>query len=571
MNEIRRQLTRCTLATALFIAVLPAASAHTASVKPIRSNHAPIAVEEVPGTALLYQFVESPTKENETEWVYFDGNYPVRICGPTHCVVANTAFFFFNHGGFHDGDVRRTLYRKSRITWTDYIDEAPVTFELALDGADPTSGYTLPSNPVGGKTDDDSTNEASLTVPQMSFSYSDVVPSKIYNVLACLNKPRFDEDFTLSKFRTATYAISDNGVQVQQGALDSGNLVHNWWELRGGNYNSLWCEDEGSLPFPYLNFGELEPGHVYQLTFALSGPTTDPIVGTLDFVTPGGCPTSNVPSPDATKAATNTGSTFPINYAFIDTNSNFQGYIERPSIDEFYWRAKAKKAFAPAVSAGRFAPVYASWSKTRPFFTQTGRITGVNDTWKYIREIDDWAQIMAEARPITVESILDRTVYSDCRPDQVRIEMSPLQVGLENPACKVQYEQVVPTGVGTCVLRTEIRRVGVSKRGVTGSAAPTTLLIPYNFSSVGKFVVTKPIILKTSRSLRATSLARLARLKVSKSSTIAVKVSGSSRKMCSFGGETLHALRAGTCRVTVTVRPLRGKVTSKALAIQIRR
>jgi hypothetical protein len=81
-------------------------------------------------------------------------------------------------------------------------------------------------------------------------------------------------------------------------------------------------------------------------------------------------------------------------------------------------------------------------------------------------------------------------------------------------------------------------------------------------------VVVKPIVTK-SKSATAKSIATFAKLKVLSTSKVSLKVAASSKKFCKVSGTTLKGLKAGSCKVTVTVTPKKGTATSKTVTLKI--
>ena len=75
--------------------------------------------------------------------------------------------------------------------------------------------------------------------------------------------------------------------------------------------------------------------------------------------------------------------------------------------------------------------------------------------------------------------------------------------------------------------------------------------------------------LTTSRSASAKSLAAYAKLKVVSTSKVSLKVAASSSRVCKVTGTTLKGLRAGSCKVTVTVKPKKGKTASKTVILEV--
>jgi hypothetical protein len=75
--------------------------------------------------------------------------------------------------------------------------------------------------------------------------------------------------------------------------------------------------------------------------------------------------------------------------------------------------------------------------------------------------------------------------------------------------------------------------------------------------------------LTMKKSASARSIAVFAKIKVPSTSKATLKVVGSSAKFCKVSGATLRGLRTGSCRVTVTVTPKKGRATSKTVTLKV--
>lgn len=88
-------------------------------------------------------------------------------------------------------------------------------------------------------------------------------------------------------------------------------------------------------------------------------------------------------------------------------------------------------------------------------------------------------------------------------------------------------------------------------------------------SGVTGVVVDGSSLLKVSKSATARSIAKFAKFKVPATSKVSLKVVPSSSKVCKVVGASLKGLKAGSCKVTVTVKPRTGKSTSKTIALKV--
>jgi hypothetical protein len=72
-----------------------------------------------------------------------------------------------------------------------------------------------------------------------------------------------------------------------------------------------------------------------------------------------------------------------------------------------------------------------------------------------------------------------------------------------------------------------------------------------------------------SKVASAKSIAAFAKLKVLSTSKVKLKIVASSAKFCRVFGTTLKGLKAGSCKVTVTVTPKKGRATSKTVTLKV--
>lgn len=75
--------------------------------------------------------------------------------------------------------------------------------------------------------------------------------------------------------------------------------------------------------------------------------------------------------------------------------------------------------------------------------------------------------------------------------------------------------------------------------------------------------------LSSRKSASAASIAAFAKLKVASTSKVSLRVVSNSSKFCRVSGASLKGLKAGSCKVTVTVKPKKGKVVSKTVTLKV--
>jgi hypothetical protein len=94
---------------------------------------------------------------------------------------------------------------------------------------------------------------------------------------------------------------------------------------------------------------------------------------------------------------------------------------------------------------------------------------------------------------------------------------------------------------------------------VSGTVTTPTVTTP---------TVTTPTV-TTKKAATAKSIATYAKLVVLSTSKVSLKVVSSYAKYCKVSGTTLKGVKAGTCKVTVTVTPKKGKATSKSVTLKV--
>ena len=72
-----------------------------------------------------------------------------------------------------------------------------------------------------------------------------------------------------------------------------------------------------------------------------------------------------------------------------------------------------------------------------------------------------------------------------------------------------------------------------------------------------------------SKSATAKSIAIFAKIPVLSTSKVSLKVVSGYTKFCKVSGTTLKGLKAGTCKVTVTVTPKKGKAIPKTVTLKV--
>ena len=109
----------------------------------------------------------------------------------------------------------------------------------------------------------------------------------------------------------------------------------------------------------------------------------------------------------------------------------------------------------------------------------------------------------------------------------------------------------------------------VSPRTSTATPTSDTLKPPgvVAIGSTSTSVTTPKVTL--SKPVSTKSIAAFAKLKVLSTSKVSLKVIASSSKYCKVSGTTLKGVKTGSCKVTVTVTPKKGRATSKTVTLKV--
>ena len=88
---------------------------------------------------------------------------------------------------------------------------------------------------------------------------------------------------------------------------------------------------------------------------------------------------------------------------------------------------------------------------------------------------------------------------------------------------------------------------------------------------VGSETSTAPqgISVRVARTISGKSLASFAKLTIAKGAKITVKVLPTSSKICKAVGTTIRGIKAGTCKVSVSVAPAKGRSKSKTISLKV--
>jgi YVTN family beta-propeller protein len=130
--------------------------------------------------------------------------------------------------------------------------------------------------------------------------------------------------------------------------------------------------------------------------------------------------------------------------------------------------------------------------------------------------------------------------------------------------------------LGLAVSSASVRKLGTSSIEIRVSDKAGNWSA-YNALSVSGVVTTPTVSVPTmttptvsiKKAASAKSIAAFAKLKVLSTSKVSLKVVASYAKFCKVSGSSLKGVKAGTCKVTVTVTPKKGKAASKTVTLKV--
>jgi uncharacterized protein YaiE (UPF0345 family) len=156
--------------------------------------------------------------------------------------------------------------------------------------------------------------------------------------------------------------------------------------------------------------------------------------------------------------------------------------------------------------------------------------------------------------------------------DKVEIKNGATSVTKDYNAKIVVSEREIGFSVSSASIRklsASSVQIRVSDRAGNWSGYVTLPLVKATASpsSAAPIAAAPKVTMKKSASAR--SIAAFAKIKVPSTSKVTLKVVTSSAKFCKVSGAALRGLKAGSCRVIVTVTPKKGKATSKTVSLKV--
>ena len=126
--------------------------------------------------------------------------------------------------------------------------------------------------------------------------------------------------------------------------------------------------------------------------------------------------------------------------------------------------------------------------------------------------------------------------------------------------------------VTTVAPLTTVAPVTTTVAPVATTEAPVTVvstLPPLTYSTQASAKISVAPALSLKKPVTNKSIVTYSKLVVASTSKVVVKVSPTSAKYCKMVGTSVKALKAGSCKVTVTVTPKKGKPTTKTVTLKV--
>lgn len=205
--------------------------------------------------------------------------------------------------------------------------------------------------------------------------------------------------------------------------------------------------------------------------------------------------------------------------------------------------------------------------------------SGIDNTKTYSDDIilDTTAPTISNATAVATSTRLNFTV--NAVDDITGVEQIQFDNGQTSVTksfsrnVRVPLSQVNMAVSNASVSKSSVKTIRVRVRDGAGNWTKwrTVKLTGRTVKVVSNQTNTKTLTLTGTKKLTARSLAKSAGLKVATSSKISMKVSAASRKNCRVTRGSLQGLRNGTCKISVTVKSVTGKSSTKAFRIRVSR
>ncbi len=544
------------LSVVLVVCAVVALPFPTASAAPTPAQVVPIVLNGENGTLDVNVYL-GPSAE--TTSIPMMGTVSLQVCAASDCETYSANYLSSSEG------YSSHRWLSARVLVAQRFSKAAVTVQVPKDIVDPSKGWSEPSNAVTGWTDPAAWYQAQTGRPTLQVLFSSLDSTSMTKADLCANYDATKsytssisayQQMDITGYTSAKYDLYYKGAIVRTVDLSSA--------LTGGagtQYAIPACGANAFSPFSMTRIENLSAGRSYKLVYSITGAGKPDLSATLDFVTPGGCPSGDVSNSSPPRAWS---------YGVTDDDGVLFSYL---ALGVATWRVES-------VLGKRLAPIYYSPSKVGPFNGKLINIKTSTEKWKYVASLDDWAQVIENATTLSADSVLDNTVFGDCTSTQVKTTLSidETVTPASSQGCVVEANVVKPTAIGPCYVKAIVDNASVSSSGVRRFATPATVRMNYSIKSIGVVSnssatsgssASKAPTIRVARSTTGKSIASYAKLTVASTSKISLRVIGASSKVCKVVGTSVKGLKAGTCKVTVSVKPKKGATKSKTVSLKV--
>lgn len=532
----------------------------TTNAAPTRSDIPPIVLNGEDGTLGVFIYL-GPSTENMS--VPMVGTVPVKVCDGADCETYTGNYMSDNEGySLH-------RYINTQVSIGTRFNKRAVTAQVPNDLIDGSKGWSTASNAVTGWTDSQAWFKSRTSRPVLEVQFRAIESTSLSRADLCANYREGQSltqgisgftVFSLAGYTTLKYVLTENGAQVKTEDLSSLMSSMSSIPACGGGIM-------GSNVMKTID--GLSAGKSYKLIYTLSGNGKVDVTATLDFITPGGCPTGEIVLPPSPRA---------FYYGVIGSDGFLKSYL---ATGTYPWRIES-------VLGDRLAPIYFSASKVGPYKGKLLNVRTSTEKWRYIQEVDDWALVIDNATPIAASGLLAYTVFADCTSTSLKptLSLDEASVKAADQACVITNNEVVPTKAGKCIVKAQVPASAVTANSVGKRATANVVTMNYVFSSVGTFSTTSSTTASATASTVAASgsgtcavtlsvskktasnsaLLRCAGLSTKRGETVSVR--SSTTKVCTASKTGISRRTKGICKVTVRVMNKTKVVSSRSLIIQ---
>jgi hypothetical protein len=550
------------LTTSLLFAI-PAAST---SAAPTAAQVNPIVFNGENGMLDIGIYLGPSADTTAIPWM---GVVSVKVCAAADCETYSANYLS------HPEQYSSHRWLSINLLIGQRFSKTAITVQSPKDLTDPSKGWSEPSNAVTGWTDPAAWYQSRTGRPTLQVLFSTLDSTTMTKADLCAN---YDPTRTYASSVSAYQQMDITGYTsakydlFYKGAIERTVDLSSALTSNTGTSSAIpACGSNAFSPFSMTRIEGLTAGRAYKLVYTITGAGKPDLNATLDFVTTGGCPSGDVTNSSPPRSWT---------YGVTDDDGILFSYM---SIGIATWRLES-------ILGKRLAPIYFSPSKVGPYNGKLMNIKTSTEKWKYISNLDDWAKVVENAESMTAKTVLGNTVFADCTATQVKTTLSidETTTPAASQACVIEANVVKPTAIGPCYVKATVDNASVSASGVRRFSTPAIVQMNYSFTSIsaaapsntpttpGSISATTPTVklaptVKVARTLSGKAIASYAKLTVASTSKISLRVGSTSAKVCRVVGTSLKGLKAGTCKVTVSVKPKRGTTKSKTVSVKVTR